>query len=190
MFMRQVLGGWETSGVAQWQTGAPQTIFIGNFDQNGDGETFNDRPDLSNPRAPLNYSDACLSNATCITGIGFNNGSGNLVDFNTGAPGTADQFRYIVFPRNSGHNGDVSRNDFRYPGIWSFDMSLFKRFPMAWREGHNLELRADAFNLFNHPNLGVGGLDGDINSPTFAPANMALTRRGGRTMQLRIKYEF
>jgi hypothetical protein len=84
----------------------------------------------------------------------------------------------------------VSRNDFRYPGIWSFDMSLFKRFPMAWREGHNLELRADAFNLFNHPNLGVGGLDGDINSPTFAPANMALTRRGGRTMQLRIKYEF
>jgi hypothetical protein len=185
-FLRQVVGGWETSGIAQWQTGAPETVFSG-YDQNGDGEATNDRPNLSNPNAALNYTDACFSDPTCITGYGFDDGSGTIVDFNTGAPGTADQFRYIsVF----GTNGNVSRNSYRYPGIWSFDMSLFKRFPLPYGEGHHLELRADAFNLFNHPNLGVSGLSGNLASPSFAPAQLFLTRRGGRTMQIRLKYEF
>jgi hypothetical protein len=112
-----------------------------------------------------------------------------LVDFWTGAPGTADQFHYIAHDFASGVNGNVGRNSYRYPGIWSFDMSLFKHFPMPW-EGHNLELRADAFNLFNHPNLGVSGLNGNLNDPSFAPASLFLTRRGGRTLQLRLKYEF
>ena len=186
MFMRQVVGGWETAGIAQWQTGAPETVYAG-YDQNGDGEATNDRPDLGNPNVAINYTDACLNSTTACSGVGFNQG-GVITDANTGAPGTVDQFRYIIYPRNSGVNGNVTRNNFRYPGIWSFDMSLFKHFPMPWGEGHNLELRADAFNLFNHPNLGVRGFDGNISSPTFL--NIDQTRRGGRTMQVRLKYEF
>jgi len=190
MFMRQVLGGWETAGVAQWQTGAPETIFVG-YDQNGDGEATNDRPDLSNPHVALNYSPACFNSTTVCSGVGFNDGAGNISDFFTGAAGTADQFRYIAYDFASGVNGNLSRNSFRYPGIWSFDASLFKRFPMPWGEGHNLELRADAFNVLNHPNLGVDGFNGQITSTTaFAPAFLDRTRRGGRTMQIRVKYEF
>jgi len=188
MFMREVAGGWSLSGIAQWQSGTPETIFLGGWDQNGDGEAFNDRPTLGNPGAKINYSDACLTSTTACSGVGFNNGSGTLVDFNTGAPGTANQFRYIVNDVNSGVNGNVSRNSFRYPGIWSYDMSVFKRFPMPFGEGHQLELRADAFDLFNHQNLGVRNLDGDILSGTFL--NMNQTRHGNRTMQLRLKYEF
>jgi hypothetical protein len=187
MFTREVLGGWAVAGIAQWQSGAPETIFLGGWDQNGDGEAFNDRPSMGNPNAKINYADSCLTSSTACSGVGFDDGTGSLIDFNTGAPGTANQFRYIVHDVNSGVNGNVGRNTFRFPGIWSYDMSLFKRFGMP-REGHQLELRADAFNLFNHPNQGARNLDGDILSGTFL--NLDQTRRGNRTMQLRVKYEF
>jgi hypothetical protein len=187
-FFTQVLGGWSTSGVLSWQSGAPETISLAGWDQNGDGETANDRPDLSNPNAAINYSTACLSSATACSGIGFNDGSGNLVDWNTGAPGSATDFRYIVYDLASGVNGNVKRNSFYYPGRQDYNLSVVKRFTMPYNEAHNLEFRADLFNAFNHPNLGVSGLDGNINSPTFL--NIDNTRRGGRSIALWAKYSF
>jgi len=46
-------------------------IPTGNLDQNGDGETSNDRPFLLNPAAKINYTDACINSPTCISGIGY-----------------------------------------------------------------------------------------------------------------------
>jgi len=54
-------------------------------------------------------------------------------------------------------------NQLRGPGIKNLDASLFKRF--AFAEKKELEFRAEAFNIFNHPNFAVP--DNDINSPTF-----------------------
>jgi hypothetical protein len=183
------LGGWATSGVLALQSGTPETVFANGFDQNGDGEAANDRPDLGNPNAPLNYSSACLlAVGSCITGIGFNDGSGNLVDFNTGAPGTANDFRYILFDPKLGHQGNLGRNTFVYPGTINWDTSVIKRFKLPTEGDQNIEMRVDLFNVMNHPNLGVNGLDGNINSPTFL--NVDATRRGGRTLVLWAKYSF
>ncbi len=38
------------------------------------------------------------------------------------------------------------------PGFWNVDLSLVKRFRFGDRV--STELRADAFNAFNHPNFG------------------------------------
>lgn len=187
-FMTALLGGWGTSGILQFQSGAPQTVFVNGFDVNGDGETANDRPDRGNPNAKINYSNACLSSPTCITGVGFNDGSGNLVDFNTGAPGTVNDFRYIVFNQNSGHQGNLGRNTFTYPGFMNWDASIIKRFKLPTERSQNVELRMDMFNAFNHPNLGVSALNGNINSVNFL--NLDATRRGGRTLTLWAKYSF
>jgi len=46
--------------------------------------------------------------------------------------------------------GNVGRNVLRGPGQSSVDLSLMKRIPV--RESSSLELRADFFNAFNHPN--------------------------------------
>ena len=62
----------------------------------------------------------------------------------------------------------TARNAFRGPGLWGFDASLSKTFPIYERV--NLELRAEGFNILNHHNLFIqeglndigGGTGGDI----------------------------
>jgi hypothetical protein len=164
--------GWQTSGVISFQSGTPETIYFGGVDQNGDGEAFNDRPTLGNP------------NATTV--LGYTLDGTNFFDWNTDAPASRDSFKYLYI---DGQNGNVSRNSFRYPGTMGFDASVLKDFNMPYREGHKVQLRMDMINAFNHPNLGVSGLDGDVtNSDTFL--NINNTRRGGRSLVLWAKYIF
>jgi hypothetical protein len=47
--------------------------------------------------------------------------------------------------------GSLPRNAFRGPGAFNVDMTLAKKFRI--RETSTLELRVDAFNLFNHANF-------------------------------------
>jgi Carboxypeptidase regulatory-like domain/TonB-dependent Receptor Plug Domain len=178
-----VLGGWATSGVISFQTGAPETVYLGGYDQYGDGEMNNDRPSWGNPKAPLNY------NSDSITGIGYDNGTGNLVDyFNRTVGGTVQDFRYILHPKNSGVYGNVTRNTFVYPGRQDWNLSVVKRIHMPYAEGHQFELRLDMFNAFNHPNLGVDSLNGNVLSPTFL--DIPSTKRGSRNMAIWAKYSF
>ena len=53
----------------------------------------------------------------------------------------------------------TTRNDVSGPGNWRLNASMFKDFKM-WREGTYLELRADAFNVLNHPSFGNPGNTG------------------------------
>jgi outer membrane receptor protein involved in Fe transport len=166
-------GGWQTTGVVSFQSGTPETIYFGGYDQNGDGEGSNDRPSLGNP------------NATALLGYSFDGGV-NFFDWKTDLPGSRDSFRYLEI---DGQNGNIGRNSFRYPGTMSFDASVTKDINMPYREGHKVQLRMDLLNAFNHPNLGVSGLTGNIlNSATFL--NVDNTRRGGRSMVLWLKYMF
>lgn len=190
-FLTPIIGGWATSGQLGFQSGAPQTIYIGGFDQNGDLNGFNDRPFLSNPAAPINYSDTCFNDPTCISGLGFDLGGGTLIDANTGAPGTADQFRYII-SGTGGPNiaGNVTRNNFYAPGTQTWNLSAFKRFYMPYKEGHVVEFRADFFNAFNHPNTGVINLADIGNTLDSNFLNLDHTRSGGRNITLWLKYTF
>ena len=55
------------------------------------------------------------------------------------------------------------------PHYVNTDFSVIKDFPSAFREGMNLQFRAEFFNLFNHPHFFLPGLAGtgeqDISSP-------------------------
>ncbi len=53
-----------------------------------------------------------------------------------------------------GSYGNVGRNAIRGPHFVNFDVSLVRTFKMT--ERYSLQVRAEAFNLFNHPNF-VGG---------------------------------
>jgi hypothetical protein len=189
------LGGWSSTGSIAFQSGAPETVFMGGWDQNGDGEGFNDRPFDGNHAAKVNESNACLADPTCVTGVGFDDGSGNLIDFIqalfTGVvlPVTADQVRYVAFDFASGKNGNVRRNSFYLPGTQTYNLSAIKRFKIPFRESE-VEFRADFFNAFNHPNEGVNVTGyGDLLSPGIF-GNPKTTLSGARTIQFWLKYSF
>ena len=51
--------------------------------------------------------------------------------------------------------GNSGRNAFIGPGFYSFDLSLARAFPLPWLgESGQLRIRADAYNVLNHANLG------------------------------------
>src|SRR5262249_23234119 len=53
------------------------------------------------------------------------------------------------------HFGNAGRNILPGPGNNVFDVAVHRRF--TFRESKALELRAEAFNVFNHPNFGIPG---------------------------------
>ncbi len=79
--------------------------------------------------------------------------------------------------------GDSGRNFLYGPGNWNVDSGLSRFFQV--REGQRLELRAEAFNLFNHANL---------NNPQSALTDKQFgqitSASGPRIMQFALKFEF
>jgi hypothetical protein len=81
--------------------------------------------------------------------------------------------------------GDAGRNSLRGPSFWNLDTSLFRLFPVG--EGRRVEFRLEAYNVFNHVNLGQP--HNDINSGTaFGTINS--TANAARQLQLAAKFVF
>jgi len=125
VFLRQVLGGWETNGIVSLQSGSWVNIVSGV--DNSQSATNNDRADLvGNP-----YLDTSRSRDELIRRY-----------FNTEA--------FTV--NRAGTFGNVGRNILRGPGDATVDFGLFKNFPLTERV--RLQVRGEFFNLFNRVNLG------------------------------------
>jgi len=179
----QLIRTWTISGTAQLQSGAPDTIYFGGLDENGDLRTTNDRPDVANLGVPINLSDACLNSASCISGIGLVQSDGTYVDANTGAVGTRNQFRYVSV---SGRPGNLGRNTYRNDWTQDYTVAAERIFPIPQTEHHQLEFRAEAINPANHPNPGL--VSTNLLDPTFFNKDLVYT--GGRTLNLWLKYRF
>jgi hypothetical protein len=79
------------------------------------------------------------------------------------------------------------------PGYYRVDMSLFKSFPI-FRE-QTLQVRADAFNLFNHPTLNIPDKNGNATNSSngdqiYGPNFFQSSTPDARFLQLSAKYSF
>lgn len=84
------------------------------------------------------------------------------------------------------HLGNAQRRFFYGPGIENVDLALIKTVPFA--SAKRLELRLEAFNVFNHPQFyGAGAVDGNVASPTFGHIVAAAAPR---FVQLATKFYF
>ena len=102
-----------------------------------------------------------------VANVGGGGQSGNqrinfVSDPNSGAPHKINGWfnaSAFAFPAN-GTYGSAGLNSLRGPGFWNVDFSLFRDIPI--HERYKFQFRAEAFNLFNHPNLAnpVGNLGG------------------------------
>jgi hypothetical protein len=93
--------------------------------------------------------------------------------------------------------GDLGRNSIFGPGYWNLDFSLGKSTRLT--ESLNLQLRAEFFNIFNHPNFalpngsvtpGEGPIGTITQTPDVAQGNPGLGGGGARVIQLAAKFTF
>ncbi len=101
-------------------------------------------------------------------------------------PGTANQFTV-------GELGTAARAPVYGPRFVNTDLSLIKDFPLSFREGMNLQFRAEFFNLFNHPQYWMPGISGtgeqDIGSPSSFGV-ISSTVNNPRLVQFALKLKF
>jgi hypothetical protein len=101
----------------------------------------------------------------------------------TGASREADGGRQVLNPAGfsappANRTGTSGRNAFHGPGFYTIDVSVSRTFPLRrLGDSGRLVLRADAFNLLNHANLGEP--DTFLDSPSFGVARYG--RRGRQT---------
>jgi hypothetical protein len=163
---RTTLGGWEFSGITTAQAGVPQYIYYTGPDTLGLGGGTTNRPNLV---AKVSYPKTHAA--------WFSKGS----------------FAAPLAPWNGGTNqgfGTAGRDAVVSPGLFNFNMSLFKTIPLTAGEGPSIELRFESFNTFNHTEFGGttdNGLDANSADANFGQTTQAYD---ARTLQLGAKFHF
>jgi hypothetical protein len=155
--VRQLLGGWQSTGIFAANTGLADTVVSG----------------VDNAFSGVGGQFADLTGQPWKISGDRSKGDQILRWFNTGA------FRTNAI----GTVGTGGRNQLRDPGKWNVDFSLLKAFTL--HEELKLQFRAEAFNLFNHANLGAPTLT--VNSPNFARIS---TATAPRIMQFALRLAF
>ena len=133
----QLKEGWQLAVVTQGQTGNPINI-VTNLNFTGNA---NIRPDLVGNLVVTGDPNGWYSNAVCDPRVA----------------GSCTSSSVFALPVGPNHFGNLARNAVRGPGFYNTDFSIIKRTRISKA---TLELRAEAFNVFNHPNLGNPSLAG------------------------------
>jgi hypothetical protein len=151
---REVLGGWSVSGITVAHSGVPLTI-TDSLNTIGLGCCYTNRPNR-------------------VAGVSYPKKVGAWFSKSSYADPTA--------PWNGGSNqgfGDTGKDSAVGPGIFNWNLSLFKAIPLSAHEGPRIELRFETFNTFNHTSfqgVDTGFHDGNFGAVTndYGPRTMEL----------------
>jgi hypothetical protein len=182
---KSLLGNWQAAGILTAQSGSPFTVNLPSSQSGSAIAAFGNpyRPDLiSNPDLPGPVM--ANPNPACHTTIS----KGGLAPDSVDEPGSWFNTCAFVQPP-AGQFGNAGRNILTGPALANVDFSVYKNI-MLRTESHRLQLRAEVFNLFNHPNLDLP--NHVFESPNFGQV-MSENAYGGkppRQIQMGIKYIF
>jgi hypothetical protein len=164
-----LLGNWEWSGITLIQSGTPFSVYNLGF-----GGVTGDNAGVANALATAgSYPDIVGNPKTGVSSAAF---GGNLV---------ADGYGPLLFnpaafadPRGLTF-GDAGRNILRNPWRTNFNMALMKHFTVT--ESKYFEVRAEAFNVFNHVEYNwLGGDSGSAaNNAGLGTATNEISCYGG-----------
>jgi hypothetical protein len=82
--------------------------------------------------------------------------------------------------------GNSGRNVLIGPGLFNFDLSLFKNFRIT--ESKRVQVRAEFFDVFNHPRFTIPGQTMDTS--TLGVISSANSGADGRIVQFALKFYF
>lgn len=140
-----LLRNWSLNSLLIAQTGQPLDLRAGSLVYD-DGTQVTVRPDLV-PGAPLWREDSQAPGGQRINPAAFER------------PPTNESGVFL-------RQGTLGRNVVRLPGLYQINMSLVRQFDFG--EKIKLQLRADLFNVLNHPQFGL--YDNSIGSSSFGRA--------------------
>ena len=158
-WLDQIVGGWHLSSVIRYRSGLPSAV-AGDLAYNA------------------NYwlSSLAILTSPVKTGVQIDQNGNPSIFGNTS---TSNSFEDEL----PGHSG--TRAAVRLAPLFNTDLTLGKTFRLP-KEGMRLQFRAEAFNLFNHPNFTNPSLS--LTSPsTFGEFQNVMDPR---TMQLALRFEF
>ena len=131
--IRQLLAGWQVSGIVTLQTGQFVSISGGSRASSSPSNCYGTNLDL-------------VGDWRAVPG-----GQTANPIFNGGNYVSGGWINRSAFVPRTGLIGNVPRNLIELPGTKNFNLSLMKKFSLT--EKFRLQLRGEAFNLFNHPNF-------------------------------------
>ncbi|HKD07593.1 MAG TPA: carboxypeptidase regulatory-like domain-containing protein [Bryobacteraceae bacterium] len=170
----KLLGGWQISGVNQFQTGTPCGIGTNN-DYAGVGEVGSFGCGSEGQFWVMNGTPQILgqfANSTASPNQYFSvtNSSGQAL-FTAPPTGTFNLQKGV-------------RDSIYQPGFQDWNLGLYKKFRITERQG--IEFRAEAFDVNNHPNWSGPGLN-----PTATNFGKVTSKTGlSRNLQLSLRYAF
>lgn len=181
----KLFGGWEISGLMQWQSGAPITF----IDTRG---TLN-----RTARSARQTASSSLSNDQIrgLMGIFEANGriywiNPSIINANGQASGgysllgTAFDGQ-VFFNNNPGRTGNIGRTIVNGPRYFNINAALLKN--IKFTEKIRLQLRLESFNLLNNVNFVQNTQLANINSTTFGQITSAF---GPRELQWAARFEW
>lgn len=164
-FADKIIGGWEIAGVVNAQGGQPFSVSY---------------------TAPTNvYPGAVSGRANVVPGAALYPTKKTRTQWFNPAAFTAPT---DASGRAGGIYGTSGYNMLYGPKFQDWDLNLKKN--LGWSDHYKVQLRADAFNIFNHPNFGtpnanisnsnVGTVTGISGTPSYE----------ARTMEFAVKFNF
>ena len=219
-FAKALLNGYQIGSVFYAQSGQPVTLQSGVIDSNGNTDTAGDRvvfnsggtgnvlgenlqgdvfPVCEGAGGATYVGSTSLLNAA-VNGCNANASAALGYDPAIGYTPANSNDKYVI--AGYGARSNVGRNSSRTPGFTTFNLSLFKN--TYFGETKYLQLRADVFNILNHPSytltngnvFNAGGIATALAaagySQPFSAAFLDATQFGGgyRQMTLGIKLIF
>jgi outer membrane receptor protein involved in Fe transport len=187
-FVRGAMNGWEWSGSYLFQGGQPVTIQSG-VDSNGNGDAAGDRA-IVNPSGTEGVGS--LVNRVCLGAGGTTTITVNATPTASSPAGcpTAKTVGYVAVNPNAkyiqagvGTLSNLGRNTFDSPYFNIWNMAILNNHKLSERFG--LQIRLEAFNVFNHPNFTfgsltvIGGTSNNTNALNQGYANLAAGVAGG-----------
>jgi hypothetical protein len=178
----KLVGGWEVTGIAQFQTGTPcgvgstndyaQVGSVGSFGCGTEGQFYvvNGTAAVTGPPIPGNFAGP-TGNANSPKYFATTDASGNPI-YTPPAAGTFNLQNNV-------------RNTIHQPGFQNWNLGLFKKFPINERMG--FEFRAEAYNFINHPNWST--VQFNPTSATFGEVT-SKSNSNPRNLQLSLRFSF
>jgi hypothetical protein len=214
-WLEKVAGGWTLSGIYNVHTGFPWTPNFGtaesmycnnycgyynlrpqylggggNSTSNAAFETGSNFPNYAAVVAAQNAPTATV-NGNAGTVVAYSNKYFNVPNFQAAMTGTFPGVNAALPPPPG-----IARNSFNGPGYEDVDASLTKAFglPKARVLGDDakIEIRADAYNLFNKTNLNSADISNNVNSSNFGQVNLGdgNVLLGSRTVSFQARFSF